>query len=154
MFLILLELEKQPWLAAYLLGTVLFSYYATLGLSTILETLYSGKPLGVIEWRVPFFLPMSKFCAEDDPAQAILSAKVRGMPINPFPEKLVCANDTSHLPMLFVYCTDNPLGMFESSRARAIERPRTQVVDLDARHALMLTRTDEVARLCSEFAER
>lgn len=98
--------------------------------------------------------PFSAFAAEDDPAQAILSAKVRGVPINPLPEKLVCANDTGHLPMLFVYCTDNPLGMFESSRARPIERPRTQVVDLDARHALMLTRTDEVARRCSGFPGR
>jgi pimeloyl-ACP methyl ester carboxylesterase len=102
-------------------------------------------------WRVPFFLPMSKFCADDDPAHAILAAKVRGMPINPFPQRLSCPADTSHLPMLFVYCTDNPLGMFESSRARAMQRPRTQVVDLDARHALMLTRTDEVAGLCHEF---
>jgi pimeloyl-ACP methyl ester carboxylesterase len=103
-------------------------------------------------WRVPFFLPMSKFCADDDPARATLAAKVRGMPISPFPEKLACPTDTSHLPMLFVYCSDNPLGMFESSRGRALQRPHTKVVDLDARHALMLTRTDEVARLCDDFA--
>ncbi|MFL5331262.1 MAG: MMPL family transporter [Gemmataceae bacterium] len=55
-FLILLVLVRQPWLAAYLLATVLFSYYATLGATTIFATLYTGKPLGVIEWRVPFFL--------------------------------------------------------------------------------------------------
>jgi len=85
-------------------------------------------------------------------AYAVLTAKVRGMPINPFPEKLACPTDTSRLPMLFVYCRDNPLGMFEGSRARAIERPHTKVVDLDARHALMLTKPDEVARLCHDFA--
>ena len=35
-FLILLVLVRRPWLAAYLLVTVLFSYYATLGATTLL----------------------------------------------------------------------------------------------------------------------
>jgi pimeloyl-ACP methyl ester carboxylesterase len=103
-------------------------------------------------WCVPFFLPMSKFCAEDDPAAALLAAKVRGVPVNPFPEKLRCESDTSHIPMLFVYCSENPLGMFEGSRDRALRRPHTKVVELGTRHALMLTKTNEVAQLCDEFA--
>jgi pimeloyl-ACP methyl ester carboxylesterase len=64
-------------------------------------------------WCVPFFLPMSKFCADDDPAAPLLTAKVRGVPLNPFPERLSCKIDTAHLPMLYVYCNENPLGMFE-----------------------------------------
>ena len=103
-------------------------------------------------WRVPFSLPISKFCADDDPAGAVLAAKVRGIPINVFPEKLRCPHDTGHLPLRYVYCSDNPLGIFESSRDRARQRPYSEVVELHARHALMLTKTDEVARLCSDFA--
>ena len=34
-FLILMVLVRRPWLAAYLLATVLFSYYATLGATTL-----------------------------------------------------------------------------------------------------------------------
>jgi pimeloyl-ACP methyl ester carboxylesterase len=103
-------------------------------------------------WRVPFFLPMSKFCADDDPAAPLLAAKVRGVPLNPFPERLSCKIDTSHLPVLYVYCCENPLGMFESSRDRASQRPRAKVVEIATRHALMLTKPEEVARLCDEFA--
>jgi RND superfamily putative drug exporter len=55
-FLILLLLARRPWLAAYLLLTVLFSYYATLGATTLLETWWHGRPLGQVDWRVPFFL--------------------------------------------------------------------------------------------------
>jgi RND superfamily putative drug exporter len=55
-FLILLVLVRRPWLAAYLLATVLLSYYATLGLTTLFATAWAGKPLGQVEWRVPFFL--------------------------------------------------------------------------------------------------
>lgn len=55
-FLILLVLVRRPGLAAYLLGTVLFSYYATLGATTLMATLWSGRPLGIVDWRVPFFL--------------------------------------------------------------------------------------------------
>jgi RND superfamily putative drug exporter len=53
---ILLGLVRRPWLAIYLLVTVLFSYYATLGATTLLSTLWSGRPLGQVDWRVPFFL--------------------------------------------------------------------------------------------------
>jgi RND superfamily putative drug exporter len=54
--LILLVLVRRPWLAAYLLITVLFSYYATLGATTLMATIWSGRPLGQVDWRVPFFL--------------------------------------------------------------------------------------------------
>ena len=36
--------------------TVLFSYYATLGATTLLATWWTGRPLGEVDWRVPFFL--------------------------------------------------------------------------------------------------
>ncbi len=55
-FLILLALVRRPWLAGYLLATVLLSYYATLGMTTLFATAWGGKPLGQVEWRVPFFL--------------------------------------------------------------------------------------------------
>src|SRR5262249_13059109 len=55
-FLILLVLVRKPWLALYLLVTVLLSYYATLGMTTLFANAWYGKPLGQIEWRVPFFL--------------------------------------------------------------------------------------------------
>jgi RND superfamily putative drug exporter len=55
-FLILLILVRKPWLAAYLLITVLFSYYATLGATVLAGHFYSGRPLDQVDWRVPFFL--------------------------------------------------------------------------------------------------
>jgi RND superfamily putative drug exporter len=55
-FLILLTLVRRPWLAAYLLATVLFSYLATLGATALVGTLWSGRPLFHMDWRVPFFL--------------------------------------------------------------------------------------------------
>jgi RND superfamily putative drug exporter len=55
-FVILLALVRRPWLAAYLLVTVLLSYYATLGVTTLVATAWSGRPLGEVDWRVPFFL--------------------------------------------------------------------------------------------------
>jgi RND superfamily putative drug exporter len=54
--LILLALVRRPVLAAYLLATVLFSYYATLGATTLAAWLAVGRPLGEVDWRVPFFL--------------------------------------------------------------------------------------------------
>jgi RND superfamily putative drug exporter len=54
--LILLVLVRQVWLAGYLLATVLLSYYATLGLTTLFAAAWAGKPIGQVEWRVPFFL--------------------------------------------------------------------------------------------------
>jgi len=53
---ILLVLVRQAWLAAYLLATVLFSYYATLGATALFAAAWTGQPFGQIEWRVPFFL--------------------------------------------------------------------------------------------------
>jgi RND superfamily putative drug exporter len=55
-FLILLLLVSRWWLAGYLLVTVLFSYYATLGATALIGTLWSDRPLGQVDWRVPFFL--------------------------------------------------------------------------------------------------
>jgi RND superfamily putative drug exporter len=55
-FLILLALVRRPWFALYLLATVLFSYYASLGATTLLTHWWSGRPLGLVDWRVPFFL--------------------------------------------------------------------------------------------------
>ena len=54
--LILLVLVKKVWLASYLLITVLFSYYATLGATTLVSTWVHGRELGIVDWRVPFFL--------------------------------------------------------------------------------------------------
>ncbi len=55
-FVILLVLVRRPWLAGYLLATVLFSYCATLGATTLLAHFWSGRPIGEVDWRVPFFL--------------------------------------------------------------------------------------------------
>jgi putative drug exporter of the RND superfamily len=55
-FLILVVLVRQIWLAGYLLATVLLSYYATLGLTALFAAAWAGKPVGQVEWRVPFFL--------------------------------------------------------------------------------------------------
>ncbi len=103
-------------------------------------------------WLVPFFLPMAKFCDDDDPARAVLERKLGGVPLAPFTEPLAARAELSHLPMLYVYCTANPLGMFEASRDRAARLPRGRVVEIDTRHALMLTRPFDVARLCEGFA--
>jgi RND superfamily putative drug exporter len=53
---ILLVLVRRPWLAAYLLATVLLSYYATLGMTAVFASWLSARPFGQVEWRVPFFL--------------------------------------------------------------------------------------------------
>lgn len=55
-FAILLVLVRRAWLAAYLLATVLFSYYATLGATALVGWLWSGRPIDMVDWRVPFFL--------------------------------------------------------------------------------------------------
>jgi RND superfamily putative drug exporter len=55
-FLILLVLVRQPWLAAYLLATVLLSYLAALGATTLVSHFWMDRPLGEVDWRVPFFL--------------------------------------------------------------------------------------------------
>lgn len=55
-FLILVALLHRVWLAGYLLLTVLFSYYATLGATALAGSLWLGQPVGQMDWRVPFFL--------------------------------------------------------------------------------------------------
>jgi RND superfamily putative drug exporter len=55
-FAILLLLVRRPWLAGYLLATVLFSYLATLGATALMAHWWFGRPLGQVDWRVPFFL--------------------------------------------------------------------------------------------------
>jgi RND superfamily putative drug exporter len=55
-FLILFVLVRQPLLAAYLLATVLLSYLAALGATTLVSHVWTGRPLGEVDWRVPFFL--------------------------------------------------------------------------------------------------
>jgi RND superfamily putative drug exporter len=55
-FLILLLLVRRPGFALYLLATVLFSYFATLGATRLAGTLWTGRPLAEVDWRVPFFL--------------------------------------------------------------------------------------------------
>jgi RND superfamily putative drug exporter len=55
-FVILVVLVRRPGLAAYLLVTVLLSYFATLGATAILAHLWHGRPLGEVDWRAPFFL--------------------------------------------------------------------------------------------------
>jgi RND superfamily putative drug exporter len=55
-FIILLALVRRPWMAVYLLATVLFSYYASLGATTLLAHWWNARPLGQVDWRVPFFL--------------------------------------------------------------------------------------------------
>lgn len=54
--LILFIVVRSVWLALYLLGTVLLTYYATLGATALFATFWAGRPFGEIEWRVPFFL--------------------------------------------------------------------------------------------------
>jgi RND superfamily putative drug exporter len=55
-FLILVFLVRRPGMAAYLLVSVLFSYYATLGATILLAKLWGGQGLGEVDWRLPFFL--------------------------------------------------------------------------------------------------
>jgi RND superfamily putative drug exporter len=55
-FLILIGLLRNFWVASYLLLTVLFSYAATLGATSLLAMFGFGQPLGQLDWRVPFFL--------------------------------------------------------------------------------------------------
>jgi RND superfamily putative drug exporter len=65
-FLILLLLVRKVWLAGFLLGTVLLSYYTTLGATTIFATLCHGRPLYEVDWRVPFFLFVTLVAVGED----------------------------------------------------------------------------------------
>jgi RND superfamily putative drug exporter len=55
-FLVLFALVRKVWLAAYLLVTVLLSYFAALGATLLAASLWTGQPLTTLDWRVPFFL--------------------------------------------------------------------------------------------------
>jgi putative drug exporter of the RND superfamily len=54
--LILLVLVRRPGFALYLLATVLFSYFATLGATRLAGVLWTGHTLTEVDWRLPFFL--------------------------------------------------------------------------------------------------
>lgn len=54
--LVLLVVVRRPWLAAYLLATVLLSYLATLGATAVVSAVCFGRPWLHVDWRVPFFL--------------------------------------------------------------------------------------------------
>jgi RND superfamily putative drug exporter len=53
---VLLLVVRRPWLAAYLLATVLLSYLATLGATAIVSAVCFGRAWMHVDWRVPFFL--------------------------------------------------------------------------------------------------
>src|SRR5262249_55499007 len=55
-FLVLLVLVRRPGVAAPLLAAGLVSYYATLGATALGAHGWGGRPLGEVDWRVPFFL--------------------------------------------------------------------------------------------------
>jgi RND superfamily putative drug exporter len=55
-FVILLVLVRRPGFALYLLATVLFSYFATLGATRLAGVLWTGHLLDQVDWRMPFFL--------------------------------------------------------------------------------------------------
>jgi RND superfamily putative drug exporter len=55
-FVILLALVRRPLFALYLLLTVLFSYYVTIGGIQLLSTVWLHVPLGEVDWKVPYFL--------------------------------------------------------------------------------------------------
>src|SRR5262249_60950548 len=57
-FLILLALVRKLWLAAYLLVTVLFSYFAALGATVLAGVFLTGAPLPRLGLRGPL-LPLS-----------------------------------------------------------------------------------------------
>lgn len=54
--LILIVVVRRVWLAGYLLVTVLFSYYVTLGATALFASWLYDQPLTELGWRVPFFL--------------------------------------------------------------------------------------------------
>jgi RND superfamily putative drug exporter len=55
-FLILLVVVERAWIAAYLLFTVVLSYYATLGATALMASWWWGREFGPLDWRVPFYL--------------------------------------------------------------------------------------------------
>jgi RND superfamily putative drug exporter len=55
-YVIMSVLLRRPGLALYLLATVLFSYFATLGATQIASVLLLGGVWGQLDWKVLFFL--------------------------------------------------------------------------------------------------
>jgi RND superfamily putative drug exporter len=54
--LILVLIVRRPFLAGYLLLTVLVSYYATIGATELIAWGWLDSDIGKIDWKVPFFL--------------------------------------------------------------------------------------------------
>ena len=54
--LILLGLLRRPILVAFLLVSVLASYFATIGAAELLARFFLNTPAGEVNWKVPFFL--------------------------------------------------------------------------------------------------
>ena len=54
--LILLAVVRRPLLAAYLLVSVLLSYFAAIGATELISMGWLDTELGAIDWKVPFFL--------------------------------------------------------------------------------------------------
>lgn len=55
-FVILLALVRRPIFAFYLLLTVLFSYYVTIGAIELISLAWLNVRLGEVDWKVPYFL--------------------------------------------------------------------------------------------------
>src|SRR5262249_37278458 len=55
-FVILLALVRRPIFAIYLLLTVLFSYYVTIGAIELISLAWLNVRLGEVDWKVPYFL--------------------------------------------------------------------------------------------------
>lgn len=55
-YVIMSVLLRRPGLALYLLATILFSYFATLGATQITSVLLLGGVWGQLDWKVLFFL--------------------------------------------------------------------------------------------------
>ncbi len=53
---ILAIIVRRPLVAVYLLVTVLFSYYVTLGVTDLLSYGWLESNVGEVDWKVPFFL--------------------------------------------------------------------------------------------------
>lgn len=105
-------------------------------------------------WRVPLFFSIDHFCPENHALRPWLASQLRGVPLQPFSQPLKLPRDVSGIPMLYVYCKADALGMFETARDRAGKRVNTEVAELDTQHAAMLTQPQVVADLLHSFAQR
>lgn len=55
-FIILWILLKRPWICSYLMLTVLFSYFATLGMTFLFFWMLDPNGFAGLDWKVPMFL--------------------------------------------------------------------------------------------------